>query len=120
MRGRVSRPKAGGSWFYVLDVGRAESGRRKQVVKRGFRTRGEAQEALNDVLKSLGDGSYVAANRQTASEYLAEWLTSIDTTVRPTTARSYAMHVESHVKPTIGHVRLQKVTGPMLNALSAK
>ena len=65
--------KTGSTWGFVLDVGRS-NGRRQQVRKRGFRTRKEAQSALNDALADLQHGSYVRPRRVTFGEYLDEWV----------------------------------------------
>ena len=54
-------------------------------------------------------------------EYLTkEWLPAVKATIRPTTYNSYVQHVECHIVPHIGSVKLQKLTGSRVNALYAK
>ncbi len=60
----------------MLDVGRS-NGRRQQVRKRGYRTRKDAQAALNDALAEVQHGTYVRPRRVTLESYLDDWLTSI-------------------------------------------
>ena len=54
-------------------------------------------------------------------QYLTkEWLPAVKATIRPSTYNSYAQHVECHIAPHIGAVKLQKLSGSQINALYAK
>jgi hypothetical protein len=48
------------------------------------------------------------------------WLPAVKSTIRPITYDSYVQHVECHVAPHIGTVKLQRLTGSRVNALYAK
>jgi integrase len=116
MRGHVYR--RGATWTAVYDEGHDEHGRRRQRSKGGFPTRREAQRFLTDVLARLGDGSYAAPSKATLSDYLTgEWLPAVESTVRPLTFTQYASVVRLRILPTLGHLRLQTVTGGHLNSL---
>ena len=66
MRGSVRKPRtAGGTWSYRLDLGIDDEGDRCQKQVGGFRTKKEAQAALNDALSGIQHGTYVAPSRQT-------------------------------------------------------
>src|SRR3954453_9564591 len=55
-RGRkVTGSKAHGSWSYKVDVP-GESGHRRQIVKGGFGTKSQAEEAMADVVGMAGRG----------------------------------------------------------------
>ena len=98
-----------------------ETEERRRAIKGGFATRKEAQAAMAKVMVSVEEKSYVAPSRLTVREYLTrEWLPAIEFTVRPTTYRSYVQHVQFHIVPHIGSLRLEKVSGATLNALYAK
>ena len=58
MRGSVR--KRGTTWTWYVD-GPPEplTGKRRQASKGGFRTKREAQQALNEVLARLRDGTFV-------------------------------------------------------------
>ncbi len=140
-----------GSWEYVVDIGLASAQRcqvcnkrfwverkpqkacpacggalteteeRRRAIKAGFRTRKECLAAMNKVMVSVEEQTFVAPTKLTVKQYLVkEWLPAIESTVRPTTYRSYVQHVEFHIVPHIGALRLEKVTGATLNALYAK
>ena len=51
MRGHVR--KRGNTWSVVYDEGRDENGRRIQRWRGGYRTKGEAEQALTKVLDAL-------------------------------------------------------------------
>jgi predicted RNA-binding Zn-ribbon protein involved in translation (DUF1610 family) len=110
---KQSCPKCGGSLL--------ETEERRRQTKSGFRTRKEAQAAMAKVLVAVEERSYVAPTRVTVREYLQkEWLPAIEATIRPTTYRSYVQHVECHIVPHIGSVRLEKLSGAAINSLYAK
>ena len=102
--------RSGSTWGFVLDVGRS-NGRRQQVRKRGFRTRKDAQAALNDALAELQHGTFVRPRRITLEAYLDDWLASLVIAGRrPTTIAGYRQLIRVHVNPTLGHLELQQIT----------
>src|SRR3954447_21313799 len=79
-RGRkVTCSKAHGSWSYKVDVP-GEPGYRRQIVKGGFATKREAEEAMAGVLSRASRGVVPTATRLTVAAYLEQWLAR----VRPT------------------------------------
>jgi integrase/predicted RNA-binding Zn-ribbon protein involved in translation (DUF1610 family) len=94
---------------------------RRRAIKAGFRTRKEAQAAMAKIMVAVEERTYVAPAKLNVREYLTkEWLPAIRSTIRPTTYRSYEQHVQFHIVPHIGTLKLEKVTGATLNALYAK
>src|SRR4051812_42760227 len=118
-RGSVRQEK-NGTWYFIVDVvgGR---GQRSQTRRRGFRTRREAQSALNETLNSLGRQTYVPPSRLTLGCYLTDtWLPAIESTVRATTFDSYARTLRRHVVNRFaGQILLQDFDPPTLNKLYA-
>jgi integrase len=89
MRGHVLR--RGPTWSYVVDVGRdPATGRRRQRTKGGFRTKREAEQALATVIRTLGEGTYVARDPPTLDEWIKRWLVTMAPKVRSSTLRDYA------------------------------
>ncbi len=103
-----------------MDVGRS-NGRRQQVRKRGFRTKKEAQSALNEALADLQHGSYVRPRRVTFGEYLDEWVaTAALAGRRPTTIAGYRKEIRLYVKPALGDFELQQITAVDIDRLYAQ
>jgi integrase len=118
MRGSVvQKPKGTGRWYVVLDLDRDGTGRRRQKWHSGFRTKREAEKGLTALLATQDTGTYVAPQKITLGEYLADrWLPAIEATVRPTTFAGYRAHVRVYVNPALGSIPLQSVTTDQLNA----
>jgi len=98
-----------------------ETEERRREIKAGFATRKEAQAAMNKILVAVEQHNYSAPTKASVREYLVkEWLPAVKSTIRPTTYNSYVQHVECHIVPHIGSVKLQKLSGSQINALYAK
>ncbi|WP_175401134.1 site-specific integrase [Gordonia sp. UCD-TK1] len=107
MRGSVKKGKA--SWHYSVDLGKdPATGKRRQEFKRGFRTKREAVDALDERLAEIRTGVVAIDQRLTLAAYLDQWLEAKEQAgIRPTTLRSYRQHVDAYIVPHIGTVRLR-------------
>ncbi len=118
MRGSVL--KKGDRWYVKIELDPdPATGRRRQKWHSGFRTRRDAERARIDLLSKLDRGEYVEPSHQTVAEYFADWLKTIEPTIRPSTLDSYSRNVRLHVVRHIGPVRLRKVDAGVLNGLYA-
>ncbi len=98
-----------------------ETEERRRAIKGGFATRKECLAAMNKLMVAVEEQTYVAPTKASVKEYLKnEWLPAAKSTIRESTYNSYVQHVDSHVVPFIGTLKLQKVTGATLNDLYAK
>jgi len=76
---------------------------------------------MNKLLVAVEQQTYASPTKASVREYLTkEWLPAVKSTIRPSTYNSYVQHVECHVAPHIGSVKLQKLSGSQVNALYAK
>jgi integrase/predicted RNA-binding Zn-ribbon protein involved in translation (DUF1610 family) len=98
-----------------------ETEERRRETRAGYGTRKECQAAMNKLLVSVEQQSYSAPTKASVREYLTkEWLPAVKATIRPSTYNSYTQHVECHIVPNIGAVKLAKLSGSRANALYAK
>ncbi|HEY5472490.1 MAG TPA: tyrosine-type recombinase/integrase, partial [Candidatus Limnocylindrales bacterium] len=112
-RPKETCPKCGG--------GLRETEERRRETKAGFATRKECQAAMNKLLVAVDQQAYTAPTKASVREYLTkEWLPAVKATIRPSTYNSYVQHVECHIAPHIGSLKLAKLTGSQVNALYAK
>jgi len=75
---------------------------------------------MNKLLVAVDQQSYSAPTKASVREYLTkEWLPAVKATIGPSTYNSYVQHVECHIAPHIGSVKLAKLTGSQVNALYA-
>ena len=97
-------------WGYRVDLGPdPATGRRRQVSKQGFRTKREAEQAAQAVLKAAAEGAVTNRTHRTVGEYLDEWLQMQQPRLRATTHHSYAMAV-NRIKSGLGSAKLQSLT----------
>lgn len=107
-------------WYLVVDGGVDENGKRRQVKRRGFVTRKEAQEELDRIRGQARTSTYVAPKRQSVRDYLTQdWLPAVRRELAESTWESYARNVKLHIAPRIGGIQLQQVDGGTLNRLYA-
>jgi integrase len=107
--------RADGRWACTVSLG---DGRRRTFYGR---TRAAVAERLPGALKSVQDGQALPDERQTVAQFLASWLeTSARPRVRLTTFVVYERVVRLHINPTVGHVRLARLTPQMISHLYEK
>lgn len=62
-------------------------------------------------MRTFDQGTFVPSTAQTVGPYLKQWLDkTVKPTVRPATHRSYSHLVTFHITPTLGAVRLQRLS----------
>jgi Arm DNA-binding domain/Phage integrase, N-terminal SAM-like domain len=112
--------KRGTTWTWYLGVLDPATGRRRQLSKGGFRTKREAQAALNEAMAALRSGAFVEPSRLTLGAFLTEqWPPTTRAAVRATTWTTYRIYAEAQILPALGHVPLQALTAAHLNRLYA-
>jgi integrase len=102
--------KEGNSWFYVVDLGKDEYGKRKRKKKRGFKTKKEAQQALTKLLHEVNSGTYVEPSNMKYEAFLQEWLEGKRHTLSVQTFIMYEIYAKTHILPILGHIQLDKLT----------
>ena len=91
----------GGTWSYRIDIGFDDRGRRRQREVGGFRTKKEAQAALNDALSGSQRGTYVAPSRTTVRQFLDEWHEGARTELGVTAWTNYGQIIRRNIQPTL-------------------
>jgi Phage integrase, N-terminal SAM-like domain len=110
------RERGHGRWSFHCSV-TTMFGRRERVRRGGYATRRDAAAARNDLLKRSRTECTTAT--WTTGRWLRHWLTT-RASIRPSTLRSYTEHVERHLIPHVGGIRLGELTGRHVAAVFAK
>ncbi len=109
------RQRPDGTWEARLSL---PDGRRKSLYAK---TRREVQERLKAAQRDAENGLDLTARTQTVGQFLDRWLADVaKPKVRPQTYKSYAMIVRLHLKPSVGHHQLTKLTPQHVQAFMAK
>jgi len=91
-------------------------GERERVRRGGYVTRRDAEAACDELMEQSLAARTTAT--WTVARWLRHWLTT-RTSIRPSTLRSYAEHVERHLIPYLGDVRLGELTGRHVTTMFA-
>ncbi|WP_230321277.1 tyrosine-type recombinase/integrase [Planococcus salinarum] len=102
--------KEGRKWYYTIELGKDNSGKRKQKKKRGFKTKKEAQIALSHALSQMNSGIYVEPSNQLSEVYLRQWLEFKKSVIASSTYNTYKINLEKHIIPAIGTFPISKIT----------
>lgn len=106
MRGTVR--KRGKSWSYIFDIGKVD-GKRKQKEKGGFRTKKEAEKALQEAIINFDNG-FVDSLKCTVSEYIEDWLENfIKENRKINTYNRYKELFRLHIRDEVGSIKLNKL-----------
>src|SRR5574340_170285 len=78
----------------------------KRVVKY-FSTQHEARDWLQETRHQMRDGLTIAVTKLTVTEFLREWLTTYEDSVRPKTYEQYTQIVNRYLAPEFGNLKLR-------------
>lgn len=105
--GSIHRDRAAGGWVAVVSLG-FRDGRRVRHKARAATERGARLE-LERLLRLYGSGGDPAT--MTLDQYLGDWITTHEPSIRASTARSYRDHIRLHIAPLLGGIMVAKL-GP--------
>lgn len=106
------RGKAG-RWYAVIDLGRGPDGKRKQkwiALSKDIRTKREAESEARKLAVKRDEGQLLDDRRMTVAQLLERWCEYRNDNWSPSTRQMYREHIENHIVPLIGHLRISKVT----------
>lgn len=109
MKGSVFRRKGSKVWTFKVDVGRDETGKRITKWQGGFRTRKEAQDALDHFKGVVARGGDPFPEKLTLNEFSRRWLEHQRSRIRPSTHERYAELLKMYVLPELGTLQLEKI-----------
>ena len=73
------------------------------------KTEGEVYKKLIKAQTEIEQGTYIEPSKMTVGEWLDIWLNTYLGGVRPYTVLNYTQHINNHIKPALGNVRLDKL-----------
>ncbi len=109
MKGHVR--KRGATWAFVVELERAQDGKRRQKWRSGFPTKKAAQVALTEALGELNQGGDPFPAEITVADYSKRWLDDHQSELRMTTWARYEALLRDNILPVIGARAMHRV-GP--------
>jgi integrase len=100
-----------GAYGYRIDLGPGLDGAgvfrdRRQEYRGGFARKKDAEHAKSEHLVRIKRGEGQARSGMTCAEWWSQWLEG-KVALRANTRRAYEAHIRLHLRPHLGHVRLQ-------------
>lgn len=102
--------KRGKTWSYYFDAGTV-AGKRNKIERGGFRTKKDAEKALNEALSDFNkSGRAFTPSNMVLSDYLDLWLKEYaKINVRAQTYRNYSYFIDDIKRAKIGSMRLSDI-----------
>ena len=120
MKGSL-RQRSPGSWELTIDTGRDALGKRQRKFVTVQGTKAQAQRRLRELLSMLDKGMGLPAEKILLRDWLDRWLQEvIAPNRRQRTKERYQGIISRHIKPTIGHIRLNKLAPSHVQALESQ
>lgn len=107
-----------GRWVAAIDYG-VRRGKRDRRVLYG-KTKAEARDKLNAALADEVDAEQRSGRVLTVGAWLDEWLANYKPLLRDASRASHAAKIKNYMKPTIGHVRLDRLTTLQVEQIEAR
>lgn len=109
-----------GVWRLRWDMAPGPDGKRRSRSKTVRGSKAEARRELNRILREIDLGLAADPSSVLLRDYLRGWLkTHVEPNLKPLTVLSYRQHIERHVIPRIGGIRLAALTPAHLAGLYA-
>lgn len=85
------------------------TGKQKRTLKRGFRTRKEAELALARIKLDVANGTYRQERAETYQELYDLWVTQYEKTVEESTFVKTTGIFKNHILPSMGTYKIEKI-----------
>lgn len=110
------KKRKNGTWEAQITIGKDENGKpiRKSVYGK---TQKEVSQKMTAIVSDLNNGLFVSPDDITVGQWFDIFLSDYNKGVKASTLANYEYQVRQNIKPTIGNVRLQKLTAPMIQRL---
>ncbi|MDD9265981.1 tyrosine-type recombinase/integrase [Paenibacillus sp. GCM10023248] len=96
-------------WEFVFDY--YDNGKRKQVRRKGFKSKKEANDKLVVLQKEVQDGEFVPINRDTLGDFMKYWLENIRIMeCEKTSYYNNVLYLKNHIMPRIGNIKMQELS----------
>lgn len=95
-------------WYYSFSY--KEGNKHKKKLKRGFKTKKEAEAAMIEAKDAMNKGTYIEPSKTPYKEFMESWLKDKKTNVKKSTYSNYEYLVEKFIDENLGDIELQKIT----------
>jgi len=98
-----------GTWWGRVTIGTDADGKQKRKAFYG-KTRQEVKTKMTTALNNLQEGTYAEPSKITVEKWIDIWLFEYKKyDIKSTTFVNYVARVQNHIKPTLGHYKLNEL-----------
>lgn len=99
----------GYTWYFVMDDGHdPRTGKRRQIKRRGFKTKKEAEEAYSQLKSKLASGLVLDKEKILFSDLQKLWYREYQKTVKISTLRARKSEID-HLVDYFGHMKIKDI-----------
>ena len=104
------RQRADGTWEARITLG-TNPGTGKPMRKSIYgKTQKEVRQKMQKALVEVDEGIYTEQSKITLKQWMETWLAEFTGTVKDSTRTSYRQHMNNHIIPALGAVKLSELT----------
>lgn len=108
--GGTIRQRPDGTWEARITLG-TNPGNGKPLRKSLYgKTQKEVRQKMQKALVEMDEGTYTSPTRTTVRSWLQTWVNEYTSDVKDSTRTSYRQHLENHIIPALGAVKLSELT----------
>lgn len=112
---KIKKDLTNGKFYFVLDAGKDPlTGKRKQLRRRGFETKRDAQTALANLQLQLNQSKETNLFKAKFSVVLNQWFEAKIIKLKPSTKKNYEEQIYYNILPYIGDRRMNEINGTVL------
>lgn len=111
--------RADGRWMARMDAGYNGEGTRQRKAVYGA-TKREVVDKLRELIREREQGTLAAGRTPTVGQFLEQWLTAVEPSVRYATLERYSGLCRTHLIPGLGRTRLDRLTPADVEAFCAR
>lgn len=100
-------------WEGRITVGRDLQGRQKQKSFSG-KTQQEVLQKMAQAQAEVNEGNYLEPSKITLKVWLEQWQSLYFSSLKPGTAANYKQYINQHITPSIGNIKLCKLTAVVM------
>lgn len=103
--------KNSGKWEFVFDAGvNPQTGKRRQIRRRGFATKSEAVDAFAKLKTELLNDDFLNPNSLTYEDFMHQYWKEREIALQKSTYEIHTMYYRVAIVSTLGKLKLQKIT----------
>ncbi|WP_232490238.1 Arm DNA-binding domain-containing protein [Neobacillus cucumis] len=111
MKGSIKKNPKIGKYDFIVDIGKDPvTGKRKQKMKRGFLTKGEAEKALTKLINEVNEGIFFEPQRMTIKEFFDMWFKERKSSVERTSYNNQLAFYNIYISPRMAALKMLEVT----------